>query len=411
MRKSRSIKPELLAPAGDLERLKIAFLYGADAVYCGVPEFGMRVKEIGFDLNSLEKGVKHAHELGKRIYITVNIFAHNANLKKIPRFLHWLEDIEVDALIVADPGILQIIRDEKIKSSVHLSTQANVTNWKAVEYWMKNKIDRVVLARELSAKEIREIKAKILRAQLEIFAHGALCMSVSGRCHISNYFNRRDANRGNCSHCCRWEYDVYLEEKTRPGEMMLVEEDEYGSYFFNSRDLCLIDCLDKVLETGAMSLKIEGRNKTEFYVATVTRWYRQALDLLWNRPNEYKKKKQYFLKQLEAINTRGFTHGFFDQKQQDIPNYLERTGRGNRQYVGKVVGKQGMLVKVVAKNQIKLTDELDVFTPREMKKIKIESFLDMKGNDLGEVVNTNDVFYIKTKLVLHDGDLLRKVIG
>lgn len=403
-------KPELLAPAGDLERLKIAFLYGADAVYCGVPEYGMRVKEIGFDLESLEEGVMFAHKLGKRIYITVNIFAHNKNFEKLSDFLHKLEEMGVDALIVADPGILQVVLKEKIKTPIHLSTQANVTNWKAVEFWMKNNIDRVVLARELSHIEIGQIKKKISKANLEIFVHGALCMSVSGRCHISNYFNKRDANRGNCSHCCRWEYDVYIEEKTRPGEIMLVEEDEHGSYFFNSKDLCLIDCLDEVLKTGAMSLKIEGRNKTEFYVATVVRAYRQALDMIFEDPKLYKKNKKKFLRELMSINTRGFTHGFFMEEQADIPNFNERSGRGDRQYVGKVIGRVGELTKILAKNQMKLTDKLEFFTPSLTNKLRIKEFLNGQGKKIGEVVNTNDIFFIKNDFQLQESAMIRKVL-
>ncbi|MFZ5392571.1 MAG: peptidase U32 family protein [Patescibacteria group bacterium] len=410
MVKNRYDKPELLAPAGDLERLKIAFLYGADAVYCGVPEYGMRVKEIEFDLESLEEGVRFAHELGKRVYITVNIFAHNENFNNLPDFLHKLEKIGVDGLIVADPGILQVVWEEKIKIPIHLSTQANVTNWKSVEFWMKNNINRVVLARELSHLEISEIKKRLPKANLEIFVHGALCMSVSGRCHISNYFNKRDANRGNCSHCCRWEYNVYVEEKTRPGEMMLVEEDERGSYFFNSKDLCLIDCMDEVLKTGAMSLKIEGRNKTEFYVATVVRAYRQALDMIFDDLKSYKKNKKKFVGDLMSINTRGFTHGFFMENQADISNYNERSGGGDRQYVGKVIGRVGELTKILAKNQMKLTDEFELFSPSTTHKLKIKEFLNDQEEKIGEVVNTNDIFFIKNDFPLPDSTMIRKVL-
>ena len=195
-------KPELLAPAGDLERLKVAFLYGADAVYAGVPEFGMRVKEIGFNMESLAKGIDYAHKLGKKVYVTVNIFAKNKDIELLPEFLHKLENINPDALIVADPGVMGIIADEKINTPLHISTQANITNWRAVKWWVdQSKFERVILARELHWKEIKDIKNKLPEIDLEIFVHGAMCMSYSGRCNISNYLTNRDANQGDCSHC------------------------------------------------------------------------------------------------------------------------------------------------------------------------------------------------------------------
>ncbi len=388
-------KPELLAPAGDLERLKVAFLYGADAVYAGVPEFGMRVKEIGFNMESLAKGIDYAHKLGKKVYVTVNIFAKNKDIELLPEFLHKLENINPDALIVADPGVMGIIADEKINTPLHISTQANITNWRAVKWWVdQSKFERVILARELHWKEIKDIKNKLPEIDLEIFVHGAMCMSYSGRCNISNYLTNRDANQGDCSHCCRWNYDFYLEEKTRPGEFMKVEEDERGSYFFNSKDLCLIEMIDELIKTGAMSWKIEGRNKSEYYLANVVSVYRQAMDDYFENKDKYKNNLSRYLNELQAATSRNYTTGFFGADGANMVNLEFQRKEKEKQFVGKVIGRVGDLLKIEARNQIKLGDSLDVITPLGIKEMKIEKFLDIDGNDLGEVVNTNFVFYV-----------------
>ncbi|MBU0648095.1 U32 family peptidase C-terminal domain-containing protein [Patescibacteria group bacterium] len=401
-------KPELLAPAGDLEKLKIAFMYGADAVYAGVPDFGMRVRQIGFDLKSMEKGIKYAHDLGKKVYVTVNIFAHNADIRKLPKFLGKLARLNPDALIVADPGVFQVIKDLKIQIPLHLSTQANVTNHKAVEFWHDQGFERIILAREVDWRDIRLIHKKLPKSQLEIFVHGAICMSYSGRCNISNYLTNRDANQGDCSHCCRWEYDVYLEERQRPGNMMKVEQDERGSYFFNSKDLCLIGQMDKVLNTGVVSLKIEGRNKSIFYLATVVRVYRKALDMACDSMGLYNKQKNRLKRELESINTRGYSKGFFGGNQKDLSSAKSYEKQGNRKFVGLVKGRAGDLVKIEARNQIMTTDKLEVMTPDKILKLKISNFLDEKGKDIGKVVNTNKLFFIKSCLELPEYSFVRK---
>lgn len=390
-----SKKPELLAPAGDLERLKVALMYGADAVYAGVPEFGMRVKEIGFDLNSLAEGIEFAHKLGKKVYVTVNIFAKNKDIDLLPEFLHKLEAINPDALIVADPGVMGIIQDEKIKIPVHISTQANIVNWRAVKWWVDQmNFERVILARELSWQEIKEIKDKLPEIDLEIFVHGAMCMSYSGRCNISNYLAHRDANQGDCAHCCRWNYNVYTEEKTRPGEYMLVEEDDRGSYFFNSKDLCLVGMIDELIRTGTMSWKIEGRNKSIYYLANTVRVYRQAMDDYFENIEKYKVNIPEYLNELQAATSRGYTTGFFGADGANMVNLEFQRKEKEKQFVGLILGRVGDSLKIEARNQIKLTDKLDVLTPDGIKELVIDKFLDAEGNDMGEVVNTNYIFYI-----------------
>jgi len=388
-------KPEILAPAGDLEKLKVALMYGADAVYAGVPEFGMRVKEIGFDLNSLKEGIQYAHDLGKKVYVTVNIFAKNHDIELLPDFLHELEKINPDALIVADPGIMGVIYDEKIKTPLHISTQANIINWRAVSWWVeKMNFERVILARELHWMEIKEIHEHCPNIDLEIFVHGAMCMSYSGRCNISNYLTNRDANQGDCSHCCRWNYKVYVEEQTRPGELMLVDEDERGSYFFNSKDLCLIGMLDELLQTGAMSWKIEGRNKSIYYLAQVIGQYRAALDDYWESPEKYKENIGNYLNELEAATSRGYTTGFFGNDGSKMVNIDVRKQEKDKQFVGLVLGKENGLVKVEARNQIRIGDKLDIYTTNGAKKISIDGFLYENGEKMADVVNTNTIFYV-----------------
>lgn len=401
-------KPELLAPAGDLEKLRVAFLYGADAVYAGVPEFGMRVRQIGFDLESLEEGIKYAHSIGKKVFVTVNIFANNQDIELLPDFLHKLADIKPDALIVADPGILGLIRDLNIDIPLHLSTQANVTNWRAAKYWHDGGFERIILAREVFWQDIKSMHEKLPDIPLEIFVHGAICMSYSGRCNISNYLSGRDANKGDCAHCCRWQYDVWLEEKLRPGELMRVEQDERGSYFFNSKDLCLIGEMDKVLESGAMSLKIEGRNKSIYYIATVVNAYRKALDLVSKSIDEYNKIKDEFVSELAAIETRGYTAGFFGGDQSSISKKDGLEKEGQKKFVGLVIGKDNNLLKIQARNQIKLSDNLEILSPGSIYKFQIKSFLNDQGEDMGDVVNTNTVFYVESNLNVSDYSFVRK---
>lgn len=299
--------PELLAPAGNLEKLKIALLYGADAVYCSGKAFGLRAGAGNLSPEELEEGVALAHQMGRRVYVTVNIIPHNGDFQDLSEYLLYLASIGVDALIVADPGVLTLARELVPHLPLHLSTQANAVNWRSVRFWQEQGVQRIILARELSREEIAEIRQKT-GAELEVFVHGAMCMAYSGRCLLSMYLTGRDANRGDCAQPCRWRYSVV--EERRPGKYMALEEDDRGTYIFNSKDLCLIDYIPELVELGLASLKIEGRMKSIHYVGTVTRVYRQALDAYRQDPEAFAVREEW-RQELEKVSHRDYTTGFF----------------------------------------------------------------------------------------------------
>ena len=270
-------KIELLAPAGDLEKLKFAIIYGADAVYFAGENFGLRAGASNFTISEMEEGISFAHERNKKVYITVNIFAHNEDIDIFKEYIKTLDSMGIDAFIVSDPGIFTIIKETVKNAEIHISTQANTTNYQSVMFWHKLGAKRIVLARELTFDEIRNIRSKIDESvELEAFVHGAMCISYSGRCLLSNFMTDRDANRGECSHPCRWKYA--LVEQKRPGEYYPIEENDRGTYIMNSRDLCMIEHILELIESGISSAKIEGRMKSIFYVATVVSAYRKAID-------------------------------------------------------------------------------------------------------------------------------------
>ena len=298
---------ELLAPAGNLEKLKLAVLYGADAVYCGGHSYGLREGADNFTLEELQEAVKFVHDHYNKIYITVNMIPHNDDLVGLAEYLHQLADLNVDALIVSDPGIIGILQEEGIKIPIHLSTQANAVNWASIRFWEKQGIERVILARELSRREIIEIRGKT-DIELEMFIHGSMCISYSGRCLLSNYMAGRDANRGKCAHSCRWKY--HLVEEKRPGEYYPIYEDDQGSYIMNSKDLCLIEYIPELVRTGLSSFKIEGRMKSLHYVSTVTSVYRKVIDSYYKNPETYIFKNEW-LEELRKVSHRDYTTGFF----------------------------------------------------------------------------------------------------
>lgn len=300
-------KVELLAPAGNLEKLKLAVLYGADAVYCGGHSYGLREGADNFTLEELKEGIDFAHKYKANVYITVNMIPHNEDLKGLPEYLNQLSEAGVDALIISDPGVISIMQEEDIKLPIHLSTQANAVNWASVRFWIKQGVERIILARELSRVEIIDIRKKT-GTELEIFVHGSMCISYSGRCLLSNYMAGRDANRGKCAHSCRWKY--HLVEEKRPGEYYPIYEDETGTHIMNSRDLCLIEYIPEVLATGVKSLKIEGRMKSLHYAAVVTAVYRQAIDAYYLDPKNYQFNPAW-LEELRKVSHRDYTTGFF----------------------------------------------------------------------------------------------------
>ncbi len=300
-------KPELLIPAGNLEKMQTAVLYGADAVYTGVTGLSLRASAAEMPLADLAAAVIDAHANGVKVYAAVNAFARNADLQKAREIIPALAAINVDALIVSDPGMIRLIRSLAPHLPIHLSTQANTTNAEAVRFWHDQGVKRIVLARELNLKEVEEIAAAVPEMEMEIFIHGAMCMAYSGRCYLSAYRNQRSANEGDCTQACRWEYQLY--ESTRPDDPLVLEEDERYSYILSSKDLCLIEHLAEVVTAGVVSLKIEGRMKSTHYVAVVTRTYRWAIDYLMRHPGNYQCNPQW-REELRKISNRGYTTGF-----------------------------------------------------------------------------------------------------
>ncbi|MGM0413896.1 MAG: peptidase U32 family protein [Bacillota bacterium] len=355
--------PELLAPAGNLEKLKIAIDYGADAVYCAGKSFGLRAKADNFTKEELGLAINYAHQRGKKVYLTLNIIAHNSDLDKLKDYLDYISSIEIDALIVSDPGVLYLIREAGLDIPIHLSTQANTVNWASARFWEEYGLERLILARELSIAEISEIRDKT-DIELETFVHGAMCISYSGRCLLSNYMTGRDANRGNCAQPCRWEYN--LVENKRPDQLWEISDDnDRGSYVMNSKDLNLFDYLPSIINTGVDSLKIEGRMKSLNYVATVTSVYRKALDNIVVEGEKYQTDPE-LANQLNKISHRPYTTGFYEGKPgAEGQNYSSSSYIRDYKYLGIVKGYLPELGQAIVqvKNKINIGDKVEFFGP------------------------------------------------
>ncbi len=357
-------KFELLAPAGDLEKLKAAVVYGADAVYFGGEMFSLRAGAGNLTIEEMREGTAFAHERGAKCYLTVNIFAHNEDVDELKAYLQRLKTVDIDAFIVSDPGVMELIWDAMPDAEIHLSTQANMTSYTTANFWRKMGVKRLVLARELTFKEIREIREKLPEdTELEAFVHGAMCISYSGRCLLSNFMIERDANRGQCAHPCRWKYSL-VEEK-RPGEYYPVEEDERGTYILNSRDLCMIEHIPDIVDAGIMSAKIEGRMKSVFYVATIVHAYRRAIDAYFDDPENYRVDPKW-LEEVKKVSHREFTTGFFyNQPTNRDQNYQTSAYTREYSFVGVVREydeKTGYAI-VEQRNKMVLGDEIEVFGP------------------------------------------------
>ena len=376
-------KPELLAPAGNLEKMKMALLYGADAVYLGGKSFGLRAFGGNFTHEELKEGVAFAHSLGKKVYVTVNVFPHNGDLERLPDYLGYLHEISVDAVLVADIGVFMMARELFPELELHVSTQANTTNWASVNAWEKLGAKRVVLARELSMNEIREIRKKCT-AEIEVFVHGAMCISYSGRCLMSNYFTGRDANRGSCAQACRWKY--YLVEETRPGQYFPVLEDERGTYIFNSKDMCLLPYIRELMESGVDSLKVEGRMKSVHYAASVIKAYRMAIDAYFEDPEGFEIRKDW-LEELEKVSHRPYTTGFyFGKPTADDQIYGNSSYLQTSEFVGLVLDydESTGLATVEQRNNMKLGQEIEVFQPKGKA---FRQKLEVMYNDMGEAIS------------------------
>ena len=403
-------KPELLVPASSLEVLKIAVIFGADAVYIGGEAFGLRAKAKNFSMEDMKEGIAFAHEHGVKVYVTANILAHNEDLEGVREYFQELKEIRPDALIISDPGVFMIAKEVCPEIERHVSTQANNTNYGTYQFWYQQGAKRVVSARELSLKEIKEIRANIPDdLEIETFIHGAMCISYSGRCLLSNYFTGRDANQGACTHPCRWKYAV-VEEK-RPGEYLPVYENERGTYIFNSKDLCMIEHIDDIMESGIDSLKIEGRMKTALYVATVARTYRKAIDDYLESPEKYRANMEWYQEQISNCTYRQFTTGFFYGKpDENTQIYDSNTYVKEYTYLGYIeeVTEQG-LGRITQRNKFSVGETIEVMKPNgENVEVTVQRILDEDGNSVESAPHPQQRLYVDLGIELCQYDLLRR---
>ncbi len=403
-------RPELLIPASSLEVLKIAVMYGADAVYIGGEAFGLRAKAKNFSMDEIREGIAFAHEHNVKVYITANILAHNDDLEGVRAYFGELKEIRPDALIIADPGVFEIAKEVCPDIERHISTQANNTNYATYNFWHALGAKRVVSARELSMAEIKEIRAHIPDdLEIETFVHGAMCISYSGRCLLSNYFTGRDANQGACTHPCRWKYSIV--EETRPNEYMPVYENERGTYIFNSKDLCMIGHIPDLFDAGIDSFKIEGRMKTALYVATVARTYRKAIDDYMESPELYEAHMPWYLDQISNCTYRQFTTGFFYGKpSEEAQIYDNNTYLKEYTYLG-IVGETNEegLYRIEQRNKFSVGEEIEVMKPDGQNlTVTVKRIVDEEGNEMESAPHPKQVLYIDLGQSLEVYDILRR---
>ena len=382
-------KVELLAPAGDLEKFKTAIQYGADAVYLAGDKLGLRTASKNFSLDDIKEATKIAHDLDKKVYLTLNVISHNKDLEGVDEYIQSLDEAGVDAFIVSDPGIFQKVKTLAPSKEIHISTQANITNTATVEFWKSLGADRVILARELSLEEIKEIKDEVRDSiMIEAFVHGAMCMSYSGRCLLSNFMTGRSANMGDCAHPCRYKY--YLMEETRPGEYYPITEDEKGSYIMNSKDLCMINYIPELVEAGVDSFKIEGRVKSEYYVATVINQYRRAIDDYYEDIEKYKfnRDNNIYLEEIMKVSHRDFTTAFFfgDVKEASL-TYDNSSYIRLYDFIARVLDydEDKKFMKVQERNKFSIGDEVEIFGPKFYDKFTINKIYDENMNEVDNI--------------------------
>ncbi|MBO5178830.1 MAG: U32 family peptidase [Clostridia bacterium] len=394
-------KPELLAPAGTFEKAKVAFMYGADAVYAGTSKLSLRTRT-SMEFDDLINTVKLAHSLNKKVYVAMNVYARDEEYELVKKEAAYLDEIGVDGLIVADGGIAEIVKEYAPNTELHISTQANVVSLHACNFWYKNGANRVILARELSKDEIKHItKNKPNGLDIEMFVHGAICYSYSGRCYMSDYMAGRSANHGDCAQPCRWAYNLYVEEKNNPGQMMPVEHDDKGTYIFSSKDLCLINDMPTIFDLGVDSLKIEGRLKTEYYLATVVNAYRHAIDDYAANPENWSSEK--YMKELDKARTRGLTTFYFNEKYNpDIQDYDGKQINPDYEFGGVVISTDlDGITTIEIRNKLKIGDTLEIMIPEKLEPITfvIDKLYDAETNEEIEAVNPG-VKEQKVKLIL-----------
>lgn len=401
-----SHRSELLMPAGSLSKLKTAILYGADAVYAGTPDLSLRTQS-SFTLEELLEGVRFAHERGKRIYLTLNLFTHNRDIEKLPEFVKTVRTVGPDGVIVSDQGVFHYLREHAPELDLHVSTQANACSWLTVQSWAAMGAKLCVLAREVSFEELSEIREKCPDIKLEAFVHGAMCMTYSGRCLLSNYLAERGANQGNCAQSCRWNYkvrarrkdgeeveitpdnkddfDFYLEEEFRPGELMKLEEDDRGSYILNAKDLCLMPKLDDYLRIGVDSLKIEGRNKSEYYAAVTARAYRLAIDAWYADPESW--SPDPYLREIYTLQNRGYSLGFHDGRLSNLAHNYERTDTvGGWLFAGVIERWDGDDMIFGLRNTLKVGAVIEFLAPQEIEPVRLRLY-EFENADTGEVAD------------------------
>ncbi len=406
----RKKKPELLLPASNLEVLKTAVIYGADAVYIGGEMYGLRAKAKNFSFEDMREGIEFAHSCNKKVYVTANITAHNEDLAGVSRYFNELKEIGPDAVIISDPGVFDIAKEAVPEIDIHISTQANNVNYGTYRFWHRMGAKRVVSARELSLDEIKGIRERIPNdLEIETFVHGAMCIAYSGRCLLSNYFTGRDANRGACTHPCRWKY--YLTEETRPGEYLPVEENERGTYIFNSKDLCMIEYIPELINAGINSFKVEGRMKTALYVASVARTYRRAIDDFYESPLLYNKNIPYYKEEISKCTYRQFTTGFFFGKpNEEAQIYDNNTYIKEYAYLGIISGQnKAGFYELEQRNKFSVGEEIEVMKPdgRNLL-VTIRRITDEDGNEMDSCPHPKQKIFADFGIELEANDLLRR---
>ena len=401
-------KPELLAPAGNFSKLKTAVYYGADAVYIGGKSFSLRALSDNFTDEEIARAVEYAHGKNVKVYVTVNIFAKNSDFDKAKEYFKFLYSVGVDAVLITDIGLIDLCKEVAPDLPIHLSTQANTLNKYAVRAWKNYGLERVVLARELSLAEIAEIREFVPDIELEAFAHGAMCISYSGRCLLSNYLNGRDSNRGECVQACRWSYE--LREKNKGGEYYPIEEDERGSFILNSKDLNMISHIDEMVDAGVISLKIEGRMKSEYYLATVINVYRRAIDEYCKIGDKYKENSMFY-DELIKTSHRAFTTAYTLGDNFDTVNYSDSQSVGEKQFIAVVTkGTAGGYTEIEMRNRFKKSDVLEILSPSDNfnKTFVVNEMYDEDGNEIVDAKIVQQKIRIKCEYDLREGDILRK---
>lgn len=409
------IIPELLSPAGSLKSMRYAFAYGADSVYAGQPRYSMRVKNNEFNYENLKIGIEEAHKIGKKFYVVMNIIPHN---NKIISFINDLKNIikiKPDALIISDPGLIMLTKEKFPDTKIHLSVQANTINWASVKFWKKIGLKRIILSRELSIEEINEIREKVPDIELEVFIHGSLCIAYSGRCLLSNYINKRDANQGTCTNTCRWKFNIKNKENEKKKNKNTIErkfsisEDKHGSYILNSKDLRAIKYIKRLINIGINSFKIEGRTKSFYYCARTTQSYRKAInDAIKNKPFDVK-----LLHSLNELSNRGYTEGFLNRNEKENQNYKYSSSiNKKKQFVGEFTGKyKNNLAEIIVKNKFCIGDHLELITPKKNIKFILDKLEDTKQQSIQLAPGSGYIVFLKIpeKIKLNFGLLVKNI--